>query len=496
MKILLVEPPFERLMGFYRDYFPISLAYLAAALEAAGHEVLIYDAEHSPDTTYLSYLERAKRYDLFLCALENDSHPVWHEAIDLMAGFQPEIIGFSVMTVKFSAALKLASLAKKALPESKVVFGGPHPTIMPEQVIEQDTVDFVVRGEGEETMIELCEACAGRRQFESIAGLTWRDDYQTIINNDRELIQDISKIAHPARHLLWRTKTYTESDLGLMMTSRGCPFQCTYCSSQCMWKRKVRYRDVADVVDEIEQAINRYNVRYITFEDDSFTVNRKRIFEFCEELKRRRLKIRWSIITRIDLLDDEVLDMIKRSGCDHVRVGIESGSDKVLKSIKKGITTDDVRNGARLLKEHGMYWSAYFMIGLPAETADDIRQTVALMREVRPSYSTLSVFTPYPGTQAFDEVVAAGLASLDMDWSRSSHHSPYNYYTPNISKEQFEGLLAEAEAAFDRQNKRLSSLAAKLRSRTGLYFRDPKQIFSDAGKFLSWIGIAKIRDRD
>lgn len=491
MRILLVEPPFERLMGFYRDYFPISLAYLAGALETAGFEVLIYDAEHSQSAIYLGYKARAKRYDAFLQALEDEDHEIWQEASRVFTDFKPDIIGFSVMTVKFAAALKMAALAKAVLPDSVIVFGGPHPTIMPEQVLEHDEVDYVIRGEGESSIVDFCHELQDRRDPVDIKGLSWRRGGKTINNPDCELIEDISSIAHPARHLLSGIETYNPSDLGLMMTSRGCPFQCTYCSSQCMWHRKVRYRSNKDVVDEIEAIIGRFGVSYLTLEDDSFTVNKKRVLEFCEELERRRIKIGWSVITRIDLLDDQMLKVMKKAGCDHVRVGVESGSDRVLTAIKKGITTDDVRAGARLLKRHGLYWSAYFMIGLPYETEEDINSTIALMKEIAPSYSTLSVFTPYPGTELFDYAVEAGLADHDMDWSKSSHHSPYNYYTPNIDRARFEQLLTAAEEAFDRQNRRPGALVAKLKTRLRVYLHDPAQIAADGRKFLYWSGILK-----
>lgn len=491
MRILLIEPPFERLMGFYRDYFPISLACLGAVLEQAGHSVLIYDAEHGSDSTYLGYRDRSKRYDSWLQALSSDDHDVWREAERLIKDYRPEVVGISVMTVKLAAALKIAKITRSAAPGSKIVFGGPHPTIMPDKVIESGYVDYAVRGEGETTMLELLRALDGDIKISDVKGITYDSNNAIVSNPERERIGRISTLPHPARHLLYGLETYSDSDLGLMMTSRGCPFTCTYCSSQCMWGRRVRYRDILDVVDEIEDIRDRYKVKHLTLEDDSFTVNKKRVFQLCDELKKRRIKVRWSVITRIDLLDDEMLMVMKQAGCDHVRVGVESGSDRVLNAINKGIDTEQIRLGAQLLHRHKMYWSAYFMVGLPEETAQDIRLTISLMKEIKPSYSTLSVFTPYPGTAIFEDLVRLGLASENMDWSKTSHHSPYNYFSPKIDRHDFEALLAEAEEAFDSQNRRLISLIAKARSRSGSYMRDPRQMLIDAKRFLYWSGMVK-----
>lgn len=496
MRILLIEPPFERLMGFYRDYFPIGLTYVGASLREAGHQVLVYDAEHGEEEVYLSYSQRASRYSNYLEALGDESHPVWCEAKKVMQEFQPELVGISAMTVKYAPALLLARLSKEVNPSTTTVLGGPHPTILPEQVIDNATVDFVVRGEGEETMKELVALLAEKgKGTDSVLGLSFKVKGQFFHNPRRPLISDLNEIPFPARDLLWNPGSYSSEDMGLVMSSRGCPFNCTYCSTQCMWGRRVRFRSVDNVIEEVAHLASKLGVRQITFEDDSFTVDRRRVLEFCRKVSLVEPKIGWSAITRVDLLDEELLTEMKGAGCNHVRIGIESGSDRVLKAIKKGITTAQVKEAACMLRRKGMYWSAYFMVGLPMEEEEDIEASLKLMREISPPYSTLSVYTPYPGTELFDDVVAAGLASYDMDWSKASHHSPYNYFTIRISQERFQRLLGRVSREFDRHNRRPLALLSKAAGRSRIYLKDPRRFGVDFKKFLYWVGILKIRNR-
>jgi len=495
MRILLIEPPFERLMGFYRDYYPIGLAYLAAVLEKAGHSVKVYDAEHSPKAVYLSYRTRASRYDSFLQAIKTPAHPIWQEAREVIREFQPELVGISMMTPKYSPALKMAEFAKEWQRSLPVVMGGPHPTIRPDEVLENPNVDFVIRGEGEEALRDL--ACAIERaedNYAQIDNLSFKRR-ETIIHNPlRPLIDCLDDIPSPARHLLHNAHTYTSEDMGLMMTSRGCPFKCTYCSTRSTWGRKVRFRTVENVIKEMKKVIDLYKTRQITFEDDSFTLDRKRVLELSDRLIEERLNANWSAITRIDLLDEELLLRMKKAGCNYIRVGVESGSDKVLKAIKKGITSEQIRTGARLLNRHRVYWSAYFMIGLPMEDEEDIMASLRLMKEINPSYCTLSIYTPYPGTELFEDLVKDGLATYALDWSKLSHHSPYNYFTKNIPKQRFEQILERVSREFDKHNGRFSALLARALAKSRIYLNEPGRFLQDFKRFLYWSGIFKNTD--
>ncbi len=274
--------------------------------------------------------------------------------------------------------------------------------------------------------------------------------------------------------------------MGLMMGSRGCPFQCTYCASKNMWTRKVRYRSVENILDEIHTVKRAFGTTQFSFEDDSFTTNTKLITEFAKQLIAQKMSINWSAITRINLLSYELITLMKKAGCNHIRVGIESGSPKVLRDTKKGITVEQMRTGAKILRDTGMYWSAYFMAGLPTETEDDIRASIELMKEIKPDYCTLSIFTPYPGTEIFEQLKRQDMVTEQMDWSKFSHASPHNYFSPQIPKEKFEELLDIFAHEVDKHNGNIRRLFKRAKSKGSVYIQQPSELVGDLKKYLSW----------
>jgi anaerobic magnesium-protoporphyrin IX monomethyl ester cyclase len=486
MKILLLEPPFERFQGIKRAFFPLGLAYVAAYIEARGHTVEIYDVEHTKETNIIPYAEAANCYQKFLAGLNNPEHPIWLEIKAELERFRPQLIGISCPTVKYAPALKIAELAKQLEPEIKVVLGGCHPTVMAEQVLANQVVDFIIRGEGELTLSQLLDFLQSHSPLTDIAGLSYKLNGQVCHNTARQLLPDLNQLPFPARKLLRDAAGYDAEDMGLMMGSRGCPFQCTYCASKNMWSRKVRYRSVQNIIDEICEVKEQFGTSQFSFEDDSFTANSQLIGEFCQQLISRQLHISWSAITRINLLNDELIQKMKRAGCNHIRVGIESGSDTVLKNTKKGLTVAQMRAGAKVLRRHGIYWSAYFMLGLPSETEADVLATIKLMKEIKPDYCTLSIFTPYPGTEIFDVLRQAGMVSEDMDWSRFSHASPHNYFAPQIPRQRFEELLDLFAREVDAHNGNFLRLIKRAKSKGLVYLQQPTELIGDIKKYLSW----------
>ncbi len=304
MRVLLIEPPFERFQGIKRAFFPLGLAYLAAYTQAQGHTVEIYDVEQTKETNILPYAEAATCYQKYLEGLNDKQHPIWQETKEVLRRFRPHIIGISCPTVKYVPALKIAELAKQVDPEIKVVFGGCHPTVLTESVLANQTVDFVVRGEGELTLAQLVDSLQDNISFKDIEGLSYKLDGQIIHNPARQLQPDLNQLPFPARRLLRNASEYDAEDMGLLMGSRGCPFQCTYCASKNMWGRRVRYRSVQNIIDEIRQVKEQFGTTQFSFEDDSFTANSKLIAEFCQQLISQQLRINWSAITRINLLND------------------------------------------------------------------------------------------------------------------------------------------------------------------------------------------------
>jgi anaerobic magnesium-protoporphyrin IX monomethyl ester cyclase len=492
MRILLINPPFQRLKGLRAVYFPLGLGYLAARLREAGFEVGIHNAEipgeklpGNEDVT-LSLQQHHK----YVEALEDSDHYVWGEMRDTLARFDPDVVGISVMTAKYGSALKVSSLCKCFKKDIRVIWGGPHPTIQAREVLKNNEVDFAVVGEGDETLSELCQSLRGNgRSFEEIRGLAFRKNGETIVNPPRPLISDLDTLLPPARDLCLHPELYSLESWGNLITSRGCPFECAFCSARSTWGRRVRLRSAENVVAEIRDICHRYKTREIWFWDDSFTVNRSNVLELCHKIVEQRLDISWGCTTRVDTVDDELLDMMRKSGCQMIEFGIESGSERMLKLMKKNITLNQVREAVSLVKKHGIDWKAFFMVGVPGETRIDIEQTKRLMEELDPRGIVLSVFTPYPGSELYDTAVKAGLVPAKPDWSRFSHQSPENCLVDGISREEFRATVSDLARLIDRHNHDLGKACRYLKVRFRFFLRHPRSFF---GKAISYAGSRRV----
>lgn len=296
----------------------------------------------------------------------------------------------------------------------------------------------------------------------------------------------------PAREALLQLPNYSAEDLGLIMSSVGCPFQCTYC--QNIYGRKVRYRDIENVVDEIEMLVHKHDVKHISFKDECFTISRKRCKEFGDALARRKLRVTYTVTTRCDLIDAELLSILKRSGCVGISVGIESGSDRILEYMKKKITVADIKRAVRFLNRSGLFWSAYFIVGLPMETAEEMEQTYDLMKWAKPHYLGASVYAPYPKTEMFSYLERLGIvdANVDNEHFFTRNRLDYYYVDPkrrveNYEYSEFIRLTERIIQGAEVLNKRPSALARRVLSRRQLYTHNPRQVVVDARKLANWV---------
>ncbi|OGW75249.1 MAG: hypothetical protein A3J72_01005, partial [Nitrospirae bacterium RIFCSPHIGHO2_02_FULL_40_19] len=368
-----------------------------------------------------------------------------------------------------------------------VVTGGFHATNKPEDLLMSEHIDIVVRGEGEETFLELVNSISsGSHEFENINGISFKGTDGAIINTqDRELMGVLDNIPFPMRELIWGYEKYTPEQLGWIMTSRGCPYDCAYCNSKTIWNRRVRFVSFDRIFEEIRYLKKAFNATHITFMDDSFTVNRKRVLEFCQMLIEQKIGITWSCLTRADLVDEEIVCRMKDAGCVKFDIGIESGSERIQKLINKGIDLNDVRRASGIFKKYGMFWTGFFMLGFPTETKDDILKTLSFMKDVRPNWAYLSIFTPYPGSKFYDMAKNSAMISDDEDGSSFSHQSPNNCFSKDISNEEFKAITKVMFKEFNSYNNSLISLLRRAQSRK--YYKDPKNFIHDFRKALSWL---------
>jgi len=499
MKILLIDPPFYRFIGYYNRYFPLGLAYLASVLRKEGHEVLIYDADCNVSPSKMDFTRLEDSYPDYLKSLKDENHPILQEVSHTISNFNPDIVGITVWTTFAASAFKIASLCKEYDRSVPVVMGGPHVSIKYDEVLKIcPDVDFLIRGEGEETFLELVRMIGERwgnknATFNNIKGISYRQNGEMVHNPQREFVKDLDAIPFPARDLLLNKDSYNSEDMGLLMTSRGCPYNCSYCATG-IWKRKVRYRSVDNIIKEIKFLIDAYGTKQFTFKDDSFTVNKKRVLELCDRLIKEKININWDCNTRVNLINEDLLSKMKKAGCNSIKVGIETGSEKILKLMRKGITFEQCRKSANLFRKVGIHWTGYFMMGLPSETKEEVYQTLKFMKELKPDFASFSVYEPFPGTELFEIGIKKGLVQNGRTLEDFYTLSPKYYYVKDITRrvdtmanEEFEKLESEMKEAFHRYNKGLPRLAKRARSRSKLYLHEPKALWGDLRRFWGWV---------
>lgn len=370
-------------------------------------------------------------------------------------------------------------MAKQINKNCITVLGGPHVTVLPDEVMVKREVDFILMGEAEYSLTELCnELKKGTLNLKKIAGLGYREGQKIIINKDYDFIQDLKALPFVNRDLILNIESYPKWVIGgIIMGSRGCPYNCTFCASAAIWKRRIRYRAVDDIIAELKFLKSKYGITGFVFMDDTFTISRKRVKEFCDELIRENMGLEWSCSSRADFIDKPILEILKRAGCKGISIGVESGSNKILRLMKKGVTVENIRRAAKLIKRYGFEFTALFVVGLPYETANDIRKTIDIIKEIKPDKMNISTFFPYPGTEAHVEVVKQGLLPANYDWANNlelGHHSLHNCFTPHIQPEELKGLITEAiEIAYNVNKPKMRNTLKKYWRRRNLYVLHP-----------------------
>jgi len=401
-KIALISPPPPSPWAFV-DYLnpPVGVAYLAAVLEKNGYEVMVLDCP-ALKMTYSKIEQEIRR-------------------------FEPDIVGITSVTATFSSALKVARTIKESYPRALIVFGGPHVTIMDEQSLrEQKEVDVIVRGEGEQTIVDLarCVSDSGVKSIDKVAGITFRKNGQIVRTPDRPYIQNLDELPYPAYHYFPLRKYRIFGKLGLpMITSRGCPLQCTFCLVPRIAGNDFRARNVKNVVDEIEWMKDQYKPDFITFNDDIFTFNKERVLDFCSEIKRRNIKLPWDCQTRVDCVSKEILGKMKAANCQLVNFGAESGCQKMLDAMRKGTTVHQNEIAIKWTKGAGLSVAMSLIVGYPGETKESLKQTFDFIRKAEPDDVYLYLATPYPSTELRDRVKDMGW-KIPEDWDKFEMQTP------------------------------------------------------------------------
>jgi len=397
MRTLLINPPYP-----YSEFpiMPMGLLYVGAVLENQGYEVEVLDL-----------LVSKYSKDKIARKLEQ---------------YKPDVVGVTCVTMNYPAASEILKYCKSLDDAVTTLIGGPHVTFAPvETLAEAPWIDIVVRGEGEETILDI----VSRKKPENIPGIAYRSD-GIHLTGERRLIENLDALPLPARHLFPLSRYHALAAHCSLITGRGCPFNCIFCVGSKMGGRRARFRNPRLVVDEIERGLA-LGFEEVNLEDDLFTLNHRHLNAICDEIMGRGLKFNWSVFARVDTVDAEVLRRLKEAGCNWVCYGVESGNQQILDTVKKRITLDKVRESVKLAKDAGINVLASFILGLPGETRETMMQTVEFAQELQ-TYYGFHVMAPFPGTEVREKAEEYGVEILTNDWAKYDANRPVTR-TPGAS---------------------------------------------------------------
>ena len=391
MRIMLINP-LSDLARNSNVYFhsvsplpPLGVAALSAILKKNGNEVIVED----------QYASRISNEML----------------IEKMKQISPQVIGFSCLTTAMSNVERIIRQLRKEMKDVTIILGNIHPTLFPEETLKKGVGDIIIRGEADCSLPEIIEALQTRRNLKDIAGISYVEQGQILHNPDREIIEDLDSLPYPDWHSLNLDHYRRYPMLGIynkrvlpVQASRGCPFNCLFCSQDKFYK-KPRYRCIGKVVEEIEYYYKEFNVECIGFTDAYFPFSKKSGLEFCDELIKRGLhkKIKWFTETRVDQVDDELMRRMKESGLMLVMYGFEVGNEKVLSSIGKKATLAQAREAMRITHKYNVLSLGLFMLGLPEDTRETCLETIKFAKELDPDICKFNIAVPFPGSHFFTQ---------------------------------------------------------------------------------------------
>ena len=447
MKALLVMPSFDN--GYWKKLGkkvgprsePLNLLYIATFLNHNGHKADVLD-----------------------CEAEGISNEELEEHI---RNNNYDVVGVAMLTAMYTQALNVCKTAKKVNPNIKTVVGGSHASVRPKETAEEKEIDVAAVGEAEVTFLNLLNAFENNTSLKEVNGIAFKENNEVIQTKSLEKIQDLDFFPIPDRDLinmkLYRPSVsyYRRLPAYTMITTRGCPYRCSFCATA---STGYRMHSVQRVVEEMKLLVEKYGAKEILLRDDTFTLSRKRTVELCEAIIKEGLhkKVQWDCITRANLVDLELLKKMKEAGCWGIHFGVEGGTQKLIDTIQKDTTLDAIRNAFKWAREAGLETRAYMMLGLPGATKEDDLATINFAKELDPDWAQFTITTPYPGTQLYQDAKDYGsLTSSSADWD--------NYLTW--------GGFSEGElpwVAYGRDSEEVKKLQRK--ALISFYFR-PKVIF-------------------
>jgi len=421
MRVTFFRPP--SIIESLKPMVPFGIGYMSAVLKRHRYETTLVDGETFHHnyfssksgvlTTMISYLQPSlfnKKIQTLREMLMNDEgHDYWNQIAQNIVSTEPEIIAISSMSQQITAVNIVTKHLKNILPKIPIVLGGVHATALPnETMLELPAIDYIIAGEGEYRLLQLCE-CIRKNELDKISyidSLFSRDNGAVRGKYTAAFIENLDKLPFPDR-TLGKSKDYRLSSLNSIpiVPGRGCPYNCTFCASNIVWKRRARFRTAENVIAEIMEIAEQTGSNRFAFVVDTMITNKQTFFKFCELIQQvNNRKFAFSMNSRVNEVDDEVFEAMRKSGIDSIAFGIESGSQQILDRINKNISIFQIKKAIELVQKYNIFCTCNFMIGHPGETEEDVRQTVSLAQKIANKHVNLEInlATPYPGTQLYD----------------------------------------------------------------------------------------------
>lgn len=401
MKVLVTNPPWPgegygvrtdvRWPHMRKDKYleyPLYLSYTVSVLDKAGFEVEFLDGVY-----------------------EELSIPQFAETC---AKYNPKLLVIECSTPSIDYDIETAKSIKERLPDTFVLLVGSHPTVFHRETLEKDLfIDGIARGEWDYTVRDVALALANGEDLENVEGISWRNAHKIFINENRPLIKNLDELPFPHREKVkidhYKTAHYGDLRGTCVCTSRGCPHACTYCLwPNTLYGRRFRGRSPENVVDELEELTRDHGVEEVYFDDDTINFDMGRLIEICRLIRKRKVKFQWFCQARVDKVSEELLREMKAAGCYNIFFGVESGSPPILKRIKKGITLEQAERAFKLCRKLGIKTQAFFLLGIPGETVEDMKRSIEFAKKLKPSSAQFAIAIPHPGTELYRECTKMG----------------------------------------------------------------------------------------
>ena len=432
-KVLLIDPPFHAFFEYDRWWYSYACVQLAACLREKNIETYVYDSDRyfKKDPQTKQREEMIRRQDWYFDGLKNNRHYIWEHFRQTLSEISPDVVGVASWTSKLQSTFKILEITKSFNPEIKTCVGGYHATAMPDIFRNHKHIDAVFVGPAEHSLPEwILNGCK-----ESL-----------IIAKPKSI--DIKKNPFPDRGALLFPEHYSSTDMGMLMTSRGCPYDCTFCSNKLMTGRIYQNNSVERVCKELRHIIEKYNVDYLNVADANFLVNIKKSLEMAELFK--KFGIPWGTEGRIDIINDELLEKLIDCGCTNLSFGIETGTNRGMKLLQKGITIEQVEHASKILSKYNIKWKCFFIVGFPHETLEDMEKTRSFALSLGASYLSLNSFVPLPGTKIYSTWLSTFENIPYEELSKYNQLNPKATFIKGVSpkayREKFLSILSDFEA--------------------------------------------------